>query len=97
MTNKGFTLLEMLLVVMMLSSLALLTLNNFKDLNNDHLLFMNEYLKTQNEALTRKEEMSLSKYGIFFYKSGRVNQARTISINNHKVIIHLGNGYLTYE
>lgn len=97
MTNKGFTLLEMLLVVMILSSLALLTLNNFKDLNNDHLLFMNEYLKTQDEALTRKEELSLQEHGIFFYKSGRVNQARTININNHKIIIHLGNGYLTYE
>lgn len=97
MTNKGFTLLEMLLVVMMLSSLALLTLNNFKDLNNDHLLFMNEYFKAQDGALTKREETSLSEHGIFFYKSGRVNQARTLNINNHKVIIHLGNGYLTYE
>ena len=97
MVNKGFTLLEMLLVVMMISSLTLLTLNNFKDLNNDHILFINEYLKTQTEALTKREELSIVEHGIFFYKSGRVNQARTININSHKIIIHLGNGYLTYE
>ena len=57
---------------------------------------MNRYLSVQSEAISEKQNRPLEK-GVLFYSMGVVNQARTIDFGKHKVIIHLGNGYVTYE
>ena len=81
----------------LISSLTVLVLNHFSEVDVEHLNFMNEYLDTQREALTQRKEMKMNAYPISFYKSGRVNQARTVEFARHKVIVHLGTGYLAYE
>ncbi len=97
MNNKGFSLLEMLLTMMLISSLSLLALKNYSFIDLSHLDFLNDYLISQNEALTNRQTIALNNHDIYFYPSGRVNRANTIKINNHKIIIHLGNGHIAYE
>jgi prepilin-type N-terminal cleavage/methylation domain-containing protein len=94
--NKGYTILEMLICMCIISLLLFVSLRNNKGINLEHYEFMNKYLLTQSQAILDKEDKVLEK-GVYFYPMGKVNQARTIEFNNHKVIIHLGNGYITYE
>ena len=95
--KRGFSLLSVLLTIALISSLTILVFNTYSEISIEHLLFMNEYLKKQEEALTQRRETRVEGYPVSFYKSGRVNQARTLDFDRHKVIIHLGTGYLTYE
>lgn len=95
-TKKGFSMLEMLVCMIILSSLLLLSLNNTNYLNVDHYTFLNNYLYGQSCAILNSENVDVDK-GIYFNSMGHVNQARTISFSNHSIIIHLGNGYATYN
>ena len=95
-TNKGFTMLQMLISLCLITSLSLLYLNINYTLNFDHYYFMNDYLFVQSKSILSKQEHSYEK-GIRFNSMGHINQGRTIDINKHKVIVHLGNGYVTYE
>lgn len=96
MSNKGFSMLEMLASLILISALMLISINNTGNINLDHYYFLNEYVKAQSEAMLNKEEYMLS-HGVRFNPMGRVNQARTIEFEKHKVIVHLGNGYATCE
>ena len=95
-SKKGFSMLEMLASLVVISALMLVSLNNTKSLNLDHYYFLNEYLLSQSEAMLNKERVSLQ-HGISINSMGKVNQAKTIEFKNHKVIIHLGNGYATCQ
>ena len=95
-TNKGFTMLEMLIGICIISSLSLLFLNINHNLDLSHYSFMNDYLLKQSEIMLNKKEEVFEK-GVRFNSMGHINQARTIHFNIHKVILHLGNGYVTYE
>ena len=97
MTDKGFSLLSMLLVLIIITSLLVLSLNRFIEPDNEYLYFMNDYLDCQSESMVSRSEGDLYRDNIHFYKTGRVNMARTVDFARHKVIVHLGNGYLTYE
>ena len=94
--NKGFTLLEMLLSMFIVSSFMLLILRSYKDLDFAHYYFMNDYLLSQSNAMknNRKEYID---YGLNFNGSGHINISKTIRINNHDIIVHLATGYLSYE
>lgn len=96
MIKKGFSLLEILLTLVIVSSMLVLTLPFYSELDLKHLYFLNEYLSKQKDSLISHERNDLD-YDVSFNENGRVNQANTIDINNHKVIVHLGNGYVTYE
>ena len=98
MTNKkGFSLLEMLLTLMIVTSLLVITLNKVSDADMSWAYFSNEYLTLQANSIKCKQSSRLNNYLISFNSEGKVNQARTISFNGKNVIIHLGTGYLTYE
>lgn len=96
MIKKGFSLLEILLTLVIVSSMLVLTLPFYSDLDLKHLYFLNDYLLKQKDSLISHERNDVD-YGITFNENGRVNQAKTIDINSHKLIVHLGNGYITYE
>jgi len=96
MKHKGYTLLELLIVLMIISSLSLLSISKYSDLNLDYLYFINDYLNNQANALCSNQTVSY-KRGISFNSKGHVNMARTINFARHDVVIHLGSGYLTYE
>lgn len=94
--KKGFSLVEMLVCICIISALTILSISNISRLNLEHYDFLNDYVLKQSQALLSRENVDVSK-GIYFNNMGHINQARTIDFNNHSVIIHLGNGYATYE
>lgn len=94
--KNGFSMLEMLICICLISTLMLLTISNTNNLNLDHYYFLNDYLLSQSKAILRKDDLSIGK-GITFNSMGHINQARTIEFGNHKAILHLGNGYATKE
>jgi len=96
MSKKGFSMLEVLASICIISAFMLLSISNTNRLNLDHYDFMNNYLLTQTEAIVTKQEQNYTN-GVHFNSMGHINQARTINFENHNVIVHLGNGYVTLD
>ena len=92
--KKGFSMLEMLVCICIVSAITILSINSTNNLDVDHYYFINDYLLKQSEAMKNRENVDVGK-GIYFNNMGHVNQARTIDIGKHSLIIHLGNGYAT--
>ena len=90
--DKGFTLLEMLISLMIIALSGLITLSFNPHLNLDHYYYMNDYLETLNDCFTSKKG-DVFEGGIYINSDGHVRQAKTIDFSSHQVIIHLGNGY----
>lgn len=95
-TDKGFTLIETLLSLMIICAVGLISLSFNPSLNLEHYYFMNDYLITMAESLSEKKENSFRK-GVYINSMGHVKQAKTIDFGRHKVIIHLGNGYASIK
>ena len=83
---------EMLVCMMMISSLSLLTLRIGHSCRLDHYYFLNECMLKQSEALKFREE-SAFKEGIRFNSMGHINMARTIQFYEKKITLNLGSGY----
>lgn len=94
--NKGFSMLEMLICMFILTAISTIALNNNKSINLEHFDFLNNYLSKQTYAYVNKQDINI-KNNININSMGHVNQARTIDFDGHSVIIHLGNGYATYQ
>ena len=98
MNKKGNTLIDMLVVTLIVMACMCLTLRKAISIDSSHYDFMNEYLMTQVSALRNRENIILEvDNSIYFNEAGHVNRAGTYYFDNHKVITHIGNGYLTYE
>lgn len=94
--SKGFTLLETLLCLMVLTIISLLALSVYRTGDYSHYEFVDDYLEQQIESLTLGKRNYLDN-GISFNEQGHVNRARTVSFWKRKVIVHLGNGFITIE
>lgn len=95
-SRKGFSMLEMLACMCIISAFMLISLANTNKLNLQHYDFLNEYLYSQSKAILNKESVSVGN-GLYFNNMGHINQAKTIEFFNHKVIVHLGTGYATTD
>ena len=97
--NKGFALVEVLLILFVLTALSLITISGFVEFNYEHLILANEIANGKVEALVNKEERNIYYQGelIRFNSSGNVNVARTFNFPYHKFVIHLGNGYFCLD
>lgn len=89
--------LEMLITMLIISSLFVITFKSFSSPNLSWVYFSNEYLRKQTSSLINKEVNYVENSNIHFNENGRVNRADTITIGNKNIVIHLGSGYLTYE
>ena len=87
---------EMLAGLLILAAATLLAVHRYSSADLEHYYFMHRYLLLQSECLKNRESQYFEE-GISFNSMGHVNQGRTVSIGKHKVIVHLGNGYLSYE
>ena len=96
MIKKGYSMVGMLVCLLILSVLLLISLNKINAIDLSHYDFINDYLIKQSKAILNKEEIDVSS-NIYFNSMGHINRARTIDIGKHEIIIHLGNGYITYE
>jgi len=94
--NKGFTLLESIICIFILSIFCIFSLNTYREVNLDYTYFVGDYLLKQSESYLNKERINLD-YGLSFNEMSHINKAMTIDFNLHDVIVHLGSGYITCE
>lgn len=103
MRAKGYLMLELLIVIMIMSVLTTLFIYNFNIPDFNEYIFMSEYLKTKTLAMREHRQIVYDQdylnhdYPIIINKSGTINQAQTIHSKNHQLKINLGSGYLVYE
>lgn len=93
--NKGFTLIETLLVCSILSVLYLISVPYSKAVKNESVEFViNDIAYKQFEAIVYGERTSYGEYGtdISFNRKGGVNHADTYSINGIDIVVTLGTG-----
>ena len=93
-SKKGFSMLEMLVCMCIISAFMIASLANTNKLNLDHYYFLNDYLYKQSQAILNREDVSIGK-GLYFNNMGHINQAKTIEFKSHDIIVHLGTGYAT--
>ena len=97
--NKGYTLIELLIVVIISSIFILFILNNTVEIDERYHTFSNEYYLNKSYALaTGKNIVYDAINNISFNDKGNVNLAKTIYFDNNKrIIIELGFGVLNEE
>lgn len=88
--------LEVLAVLSLMSAMTLLVLGKDVQFDGRHFDFMNGYLLTKSEAMLERRSEDLDDH-LFFYSNGNISVGRTYEFGKHRVLVHLGNGYLTYE
>ncbi len=98
---KGFTLVECVVVLALLSILQLLTLPYVYKKKSDFYIFKNDYLKVQSEAMATREKRKMEidvdgiiPYPIQFNAKGNVNRAQTCLFDDKKVVIMIAGGRL---
>lgn len=104
MRTKGYLMIEMMLVMVIMLSVSILCLPKYHSFNYDDYYFGNEYNLAKSEALKTCEStpvLNLRKlnvmFPIYFSENGNVNKAQTIKGKRYQMVVHLGNGYLSYE
>ena len=102
MRSKGFALLECLLVLLVMASLAPLALQPDMSETMLYHAFADAYLQRQTDAMAAAETLPVDlpgAEGIHFNGAGNVNQARTISFpgRDNLIIIELGGGRLVFR
>lgn len=98
---KGFTLPEMLLSMVLISSMTILFLPRFKPVQTDYYSFFDRYYHTQISAIRNSSEASFESQTagrIPFNKNGNVRKAMTLYFSSgtkkQTVVIELGAGRL---
>ena len=103
MRVKGYLMLEMLVVLMIISTALMIYLPRISMFDYTDYRYGNNLVLTKSEAMRNRKEMIINDAGLslrfplYFTANGNVNQAQTIVGNKYNLIVHLGNGYLTYE
>ena len=102
MRTKGYLMVELLFVMMIMLSMSALYLPRYFNVDYDDYCFGNNYSLAKSQALLEHKNIEVPynanlQFPIYFSSEGNVNKAQTIQGCNHLMVIHLGNGYLTYE
>ena len=96
-SNKGFSLIEMCIVLFVISVLMLLP-TNIHIPDTEYYAFVDEYLYLQSTAMKQAQPVSFDIYNVRFNQKGNVNQAKTIYFqNNRSIVVELGGGRLATQ
>ena len=97
-SNKGFSLIEMCIVLFVISVFMMLLPTNIHIPDTEYYAFVDEYLYLQSTAMKQAQPVSFDIYNVRFNQKGNVNQAKTIYFqNNRSIIVELGGGRLATQ
>ncbi len=97
-SNKGFSLLEMCVVLFAISVFMMLLPTNVHTLETEYYAFEDKYLYLQSTAMKQAASISFEEYNVRFNQKGNVNQAKTIYFKNERsIIVELGGGRLAIQ
>ena len=88
--------LQILAGLCIICALTLISMGRVSMTDLSYYGYLNEYVLKQSEAMRDRRPVVYEK-GVSFNSMGHVNQGRTIDFLRHKVIVHLGNGYVSLE
>lgn len=96
-SNSGYSLIETVIVLMLLSLSASFLLKPIESTGLELTEFQSSYLHTQYSALRNHSKTILSttletEFPVSFSANGNVNMGQTLIINNRKLVILLGTG-----
>lgn len=109
MENKnGFMMIDLLLTMLMITSMAILYISNYKPVSLNYLTFLYDYLNLQSEAMVNEQQrIYMPKESVYynaiiqFNPKGHVNKAQTIHVLDDKkwtdIVIELGSGRLVVK
>ena len=101
MNKKAYGLSSVLIILLIMTVFTSLVCANYYEVNLDKYVFINNYLYEQSSSILNKEERDVyceeANHNVNFNKDGKVNMGQTINFKNGDVVIHVGNGYITYE
>ena len=97
-SNKGFSLLEMCVVLFVISIFMMLLPTSIHIPGTEYYAFVDKYLYLQSTAMKQATSISFDEYDIRFNQKGNVSQAKTIYFKNeHTIIVELGGGRLAIQ
>ena len=97
-SNKGFSLSEMCVVLFAISVLMMLLPTNVHTLETEYYAFEDKYLYLQSTAMKQAKRISFEEYNVRFNQKGNVNQAKTMYFKNERtIIVELGGGRLAIQ
>ena len=104
MRTRGYLMVELLIVCLILLVTSLIFLPQNYNFDMSDYRFVNAYNLAKSEALKRHERVNFDnpekyelRFPIYFSSKGNINKAQTVIGHKHHLVIHLGNGYLSYE
>ena len=98
--SKGFTMIEVLVCIMIISCLSLIYLSFKPFVFKDHHMFMYDYWYAQIQSMLQSKETALAEdgcyfaYPLYFNEKGNVNRAQTITCFDSQLVVELGLGRL---
>jgi len=97
-SNKGFGLLEMCILLFVISVFMMLLPTNIHIPDTEYYAFVDNYLYLQSTAMKQAKSISFEEYNVRFNQKGNVNQAKTIYFKNKRtIIVELGGGRLAIQ
>ncbi len=108
MCSKGYTLLELMVVLAAISILSIIVLPFYRPLQDSVYTFVYDYLVMQAKTMASRKSSEFNKeyklyhnYPIKLNEAGHINKAQTIIFDNHgrhhEMVIQLGGGRLVYK
>lgn len=96
-SNKGFSIVETLIVMMVLALFTALTIRPFQNELTQSKDFQNQIIHTRFDALLLHqtlivESQVFTEYPIRFNASGNINMGQTVEFLRTKVILQIGTG-----
>lgn len=96
--NKGYTLIELCVVISILSILLVVINVQNKTINMDYFEFISSFHFKQSEALANAERVISEEYNYEFNKQGNINHAQTFHFDNGKsIVVELGGGSIVVK
>lgn len=101
MKSNGFTLTNMLVTLLIVSSMFVLSINKISIPSLEYQYFVSDYLYNQAYALANYQRVDFyndySEYEIHFNEKGSVNQGQSFNVGNRLIVIRPSTGYIRYE
>jgi len=96
-SNKGFSLIETLIVLLLLTMVGTLTMRPFDTALTQSQDFQSKLIHTRFDALLTHQTITLetevlTDYAIRFNAQGNINMGQTIPFKNKEVVLQIGTG-----
>ncbi len=97
--KAGFTLLECLVCLFILSVLSLMTASVYKPVSYQDEIFILDLLSLQSDAMVRRESCTstLENIEMTYHLNGNPSSCGTYLVHGQKVVVHLGWGRISVK